>query len=420
MDSERSLPPLHLQLNSAFAAAYGDVARTVLGIVGQDMAVESISTPEEAARDVLEVRGRLLRPSADVFSRWLAEFNSRGFTPFLRRDDESSPTANPDGVVLQVLAGVVPRSRSNPLINLLLFVVTLLSTLFVGVLYGVDVPLDPQTGFLELMWQILTTPELLARGLPFAATLLGILTAHEFGHYFAARYHKVAVTLPYFLPMPLGFGTLGAFIRLKEPVPDRRKLFDIGVAGPLAGLVLAVPLLLYGLSTSEVRVPEPMAGAMLEGNSILYYFAKVFVLGQPLPNPVTGMDVFMNDITFAAWIGLLVTALNLLPLGQLDGGHTVFALFGRGARVINWITLGGMLLLGIAGLGEVQARIDGLESIGWSGWFLWLVLINLLGGPFHPPALDDVTELDPRRRWIGYAVIAIFVLTFVPVPLRAL
>lgn len=120
---------------------------------------------------------------------------------------------------------------------------------------------------------------------------------------------------------------------------------------------------------------------MLEGNSLFYYFAKLWTFGQALPNPATGMDVMMNDITFAAWIGLLVTALNLLPLGQLDGGHTVFALFGKGARIFNWATLGGMLLLGIAGLEAVQTRIPGLESVGWSGWFMWLVLINVLGGP---------------------------------------
>jgi len=424
MESERTSPSLHSQLNSAFANAYGDVARTALGIVGQDMAVESIRTPDKSldkpVEESLEVRGRLLRPSAEIFTRWLAEFNSRGFTPFLRRDESVGATLGGQNVVLQVLAGVVPRTRSNPWINLALFVVTVLSTLFVGVLYGVDVQLDPNAGILELMWQILTTPALLVKGLPFATTLLGILTAHEFGHYFAARYHKVAVTLPYFLPMPFGFGTLGAFIRLKEPVPDRRKLFDIGVAGPLAGLVLAVPLLFYGLSTSEVMIPQAMEGAMLEGNSILYYYAKLWTFGQALPNPATGLDVMMNDITFGAWIGLLVTAINLLPLGQLDGGHTVFAIFGKRARLFNWATLGGMLLLGVAGLGEVQSRIGGLENIGWTGWFTWLVLINFLGGPFHPPALDDVTELDPRRRWIGYAVIAIFVLIFIPVPLRAL
>ncbi len=420
MEPDRTSPSLHTQVNSAFANAYGDTAKTALAVIGQDMAVESVRVPEQPNLFALEVRGRLLRPSADVFSRWLAEFSKRGLTPFLRRDEGTQSLNGESGVVLQVMSAAFTPTPSNPWINLALFVVTLVSTLFVGAIYGADVEMDPNTGFLALMWHVFTTPALLVKGLPFALTLLSILTAHEFGHYFAARYHNVAVTLPYFIPMPFGFGTMGAFIRLKEPVPDRRKLFDIGVAGPLAGLVLAVPLLFYGLSTSTVRIPESTAGLMLEGNNLLYYFAKLWTFGQALPNPVTGMDVMMNDITFAAWIGLLVTALNLLPLGQLDGGHTVFALFGKGARVINWTALGGMLLLGIAGLGEVQARIPGLENVGWAGWFVWLVLINLLGGPFHPPALDDVTELDTRRRWLGYAMIAIFVLIFIPVPLREL
>ena len=166
-------------------------------------------------------------------------------------------------------------------------------------------------------------------------TLLGILVAHEFGHYFAARYHKVAVSLPYFIPLPIGFGTLGAFIRLREQVPDRRKLFDIGVAGPLAGLVIAIPMLFYGLSTSPLDVAPQGVPVELEGNSILYFLAKIAVFGQALPNHLTGQDVFMNQVTFAAWIGLLVTALNLLPVGQLDGGHTVYALFGEKARYIN-------------------------------------------------------------------------------------
>jgi membrane-associated protease RseP (regulator of RpoE activity) len=407
-----SRPEDLLRQNQAEAMAL--VARQV---VGDDLAVESVQIPHNPLRDPVVLRGLLRRPSAEVFGRWLADFNRRGYTPLLRQDAHSLRGDAGDAVLLEVMAGAVPRTPSRAWINLLLFVLTVISTLFVGALYGeldVDLSLPPD----QIIWQILTTPALLLSGWPFAGTLLGILTAHEFGHYFAARYHNVAVTLPYFIPMPLTFGTMGAFIRLKEPVPDRRKLFDIGVAGPLAGLVVAVPLLFFGLSTSPVMVPPAIEGAVLEGNSLLYYYAKVWTLGQPLPDPVTGLDVIMNRVTFAAWIGLLVTALNLLPLGQLDGGHTVFALFGRRARIFNWATMGGMLLLGIAGLERLQEVFPALIDIGWTGWFFWLVLINLLGGPFHPPALDDVTELDAKRRWIGYFVIFIFLITFVPVPLR--
>ena len=357
----------------------------------------------------LVFRGRLLAPSYLAFPRWLQALNSKEYTPMLRPGASGAP----EDVVVRLFAGVARPGRSRVWINAVLFALTVLSTLFVGMLYG-------DNGLIiETPWDFLR-PSNLLQGLPFAASLLGILGAHELGHYFAARYHKVAVTLPYFIPMPLSFGTLGAFIQLKEPVPDRRKLFDIGVAGPLAGLALALPLLFVGLATSPVLVPPPTPGAMIEGNSILYWTAKWLILGKGLPNPVTGQDVMMNQVLFAAWIGLLVTALNLLPIGQLDGGHTVFALFGKRARVINLTTVAVMLLFAVASLGPVQQLLPIAGSVGFSGWFLWLFLIVFVIGIEHPPALDDVTQLDRRRRWLGYLVIVIFVLTFVPVPMRPL
>ena len=319
----------------------------------------------------------------------------------------------PDDVIVRLFAGVARRGPSRVWINAVLFALTVVSTLFVGSLYG-DNNLT-----LETPWDLLR-PSNLITGLPFAATLLGILAAHEFGHYFVARYHQVAVTLPYFIPMPLSFGTLGAFIQMKEPVPDRRKLFDIGVAGPLAGLAVALPLLFIGLATSPVFVPQPAPGAMVEGNSILYWVAKWLVYGKTLPNPLTGEDVMMNQVLYAAWIGLLVTALNLLPVGQLDGGHTVFALFGKHARIVNRATVGLLLLFAVASLEPVQRFLPMAGAVGFNGWFIWLFLIVFLIGIEHPPALDDVTQLDRRRRWLGYLVIAIFILTFVPVPMRPL
>ena len=377
-------------------------------IIGRDMSIYSTQVNRDTTQQgLLTVRGRLLRPSADVFPTWLRAFNQQGYTPFLR------PLADGDAdeVELNVVSGVAPKSRPRAWINGLLFVLTVVSTLFVGALYGEAAASVTSAGDL-------LRPSFLLTGWPFAATLLGILAAHEFGHYFAARYHKVGVTLPYFIPMPFGFGTLGAFIRMTEPVPDRRKLFDIGVAGPIAGLILAVPLLFVGLSTSPMMVPPSSPGAMLEGNSILYYTAKFLVFGKVLPNPLTGEDVLMNQVTFAAWIGLLVTALNLLPVGQLDGGHTVFALFGEKARYINMAAISVLALFAVASLAPVQTILPVAERVGFNGWFIWLLLIMLVIGPFHPPALDDVTRLDFRRRLVGYAVIVIFILTFVPVPMR--
>ncbi|HXF64984.1 MAG TPA: site-2 protease family protein [Caldilineaceae bacterium] len=377
-------------------------------VVQGDLAIDSIQTPSDPAREgVLVLRGRLLRPSHEVFAGWVEQLRPLGYTPLLRRDGEEQP----DRVAVHLMAGVPPKAHPRVWINVVLFVLTVLSTLFVGSLYGGD--LDGVSRFSDLL-----RPANLLSGWPFAATLLGILAAHEFGHYFMARYHRVAVTLPYFIPMPFGFGTLGAFIQLKEPILDRRKLFDIGVAGPLAGLVVAVPLLFVGLSTSPVDVPPTGVPIQLEGNSLLYYFAKIAVFGRALPDPVTGEDVFMNQVTFAAWIGLLVTALNLLPVGQLDGGHTVYALFGRASRHINRATIAAMAVLAVAGLEQVQELVPALSAIGFTGWFMWLILIGVVLGAYHPPALDDVTELDSNRRLIGYLVILCFVATFVPVPMR--
>jgi membrane-associated protease RseP (regulator of RpoE activity) len=390
-------------------SAVADVASDIRRIVGSDLSIESIESPRDPRQGTLVLRGRLTVPSHIAFRRWLAELRPLGYTPMLRPD----AAGGHDAVALTIFSGVPPLVRSNPWINLILFVITVISTLFVGSLYGGD--LNGVSQFSDLF-----LPQHIIQGWPFSFTLLGILVAHEFGHYFAARYHKVAVTLPFFIPLPVGFGTLGAFIRLKEPVPDRRKLFDIGVAGPLAGLVIAIPLLFLGLSTSPVDIPPVGANVQLEGNSILYYFAKIAVFGKALPDPLTREDVFMNQVTFAAWIGLLVTALNLLPVGQLDGGHTVYALFGRAARYANWITLAVMGLLAVAGLEQVQALWPFLSNLGFSGWWVWLGLIIFVLGPYHPPALDDVTQLDGKRRLIGYLVILCFILTFVPTPFREL
>lgn len=416
-DSPTELPPSTVHVEAR--PPQEDLVARVRRVVEPGLEIESIRIPtgQHPMEGVLVLHGRLRRPSHEVFPQWLADLRALGYTPMLRPDgdeEDSTRTAHRrDEVVLTLIAGVPPQTRTNPRVNVVLFILTLISTLFAGSLYGGDPTRITSVGDLFL-------PQNIIQGWPFAVTLLGILVAHEFGHYFAARYHKVAVTLPYFIPLPIGFGTLGAFIRMKEPVPDRRKLFDIGVAGPLAGLVLAVPLLLLGLSTSVVDVPPTSGGVMLEGNSILYYFAKIAVFGKALPNPITGEDVFMNQVTYAAWIGLLVTALNLLPVGQLDGGHTVYALFGRAARVANWATIGIMAVLAVAGLEPLQAIYPPLERIGFPGWFVWLGLIIFVLGPYHPPALDDVTRLDRNRRLVGYLVIAIFILTFVPTPFRIL
>lgn len=418
--SERFTSALGRHLKQADTATPADVQALAKAIVASDLQIETVEIPREPNEGALVLRGKLLKPSEDVFPRWLKEFRQHHITPLLQHDTDS---ITGDGVALRLLSGVMPQTEQDPRINLLLFVLTLISTLWAGAVYerGEYIAIGGPEGEVmsRLFEQLL--PQNLIIGWPFALTIMTILAAHEFGHYFAARFHKVAVTLPYFIPLPppIGlFGTLGAVIRMKEPIPDKRKLFDIGIAGPLAGLVFAVPLLFVGLSTSELITDALQPGGTLEGNSILYYAAKWIVFGEPLPNFDLNRDVFMNQVTFAAWTGLLVTALNLLPVGQLDGGHTVFALFGNRARPINMATIIGMAILGIAGIPPLQEMLPFLKSVGFMGWFLWIFLIFYVIGLYHPPALDDVTKLDPKRKMLGYLIVLIFILIFVAAPMR--
>jgi membrane-associated protease RseP (regulator of RpoE activity) len=239
----------------------------------------------------------------------------------------------------------------------------------------------------------------LLAGLPYAITLLGILGVHELGHYVAARLHGVQATLPYFIPLPFGLGTLGALIHIKSPMKDRRVLFDIGLAGPYAGLFVAFPLFLLGLflSSSQI-VPVTLDALTLErlGSSIFMNIALDFLADVP-----QGQTIIVHPILFAAWWGIFVTAINLLPVGQLDGGHTSYALFGRYAHPIALITF---LLLIVAG-----ALLQQLS------WFIWAFFI-MLGGLRHPPPMNDISDVGPVRKVVGIITIFVFVVIFVPVP----
>jgi membrane-associated protease RseP (regulator of RpoE activity) len=238
-------------------------------------------------------------------------------------------------------------------------------------------------------------PGTLSRGIPFAVTLLTILTVHEMGHYVAARRSGVAVTLPYFIPAPTLLGTFGAFIRMQSPVTDRGALVMIGAAGPLAGFLVAVPAVWIGVATSHLAaVPD----AALELGDSLVMRSAVAMIHGPIP---PGQDLLLNSIGLAAWAGILVTALNLLPVGQLDGGHVAFALFGARSR---WIAIGA-----IAGMIFLARE--------WAGWIAWCVL-PLVFGFRHPPVLDPDRPLRLRHRLVGLCALAVLVVCFIPVPLR--
>jgi len=280
---------------------------------------------------------------------------------------------------------VEPPPRQRVGIHLLLFVITVFTTMAAGALQeGAD---------------IFTNPGLIYKGIPFSMALLLILGIHESGHYLASRYWGVRATLPYFIPLPpiiSPLGTLGAVIKVRSQIPNRRALIDIGAAGPLAGFVVAVVVSMIGLGQSTIVPETPSAGSIILGDSVLFSFLTRSMIGS-VPE---GYTVMLNPVAFAGWIGLFVTMLNLLPVGQLDGGHIIYALFGYGHRII------------------ARAAVIVLIPMGflWIGWSFWAVLLIFLFGTRHPAPLDPYVPLDSRRKVVGYLSILIFVLCFTPTP----
>jgi membrane-associated protease RseP (regulator of RpoE activity) len=276
------------------------------------------------------------------------------------------------------------RARRVPVIHVVLFVLTFITTATAGAL---QLGADP-----------FTDPASIRAGFPFAVTLLSILLVHELGHYFLSRVHGVRATLPYFIPAPpILIGTFGAFIRMKSPPPSRRALFDVGAAGPWAGLVVAIPAVLVGLRLSEVRPLGMHEGGLELGDSILFSFLTRLALGTT-PDDVT---ILLHPIALAGWFGLFVTFLNLLPVGQLDGGHVAYAMFGRWHRWVSRAFVGVIVFLGLR---------------GWQGWFVWVVLLMLIGVD-HPPTRDAQTPLDGRRRIAAWLTVAAFIVTFMAEPI---
>lgn len=273
-----------------------------------------------------------------------------------------------------------------PFLHIILFVLTFFSTLAVGALHdGVN---------------ILKDPLMLYRGLPFSFTLLFILMTHELSHYLASRRHHVEATLPYFIPAPTLFGTMGAFIKMKSPIETRNALMDIGASGPIAGFVVAVAASAVGLFFSKVVQVQPAEGMITLGDSLLFKCLSWLILGDVPQNH----DVFLHPVALAGWIGFFVTSINLLPIGQLDGGHIAYALLGERHVLISRVLAGVMAALGL---------------FVWEGWIVWSVLLFILGLK-HPPIIYPFVPLDPVRRKIGWISLVIFILTFTPVPITVM
>lgn len=267
-------------------------------------------------------------------------------------------------------------------------------------------------------------------GLPYSLSILFILGCHEFGHYFAARYHNVDATLPYFIPFPnlpsvVNFGTLGAVIRTKSPIPSRKVMFDIGVAGPIAGFIATLVILTYGfialpgkefilsIHPDYFTQAHPPSGIDLSfGNSLLYNFLSI-VITDPTNQFVPPMtEMYHYPFLCAGWFGIFVTAMNLLPVGQLDGGHLAYTMFGTHHKAIARISFVLLLIIGLMGL---LPMLNIPVSFGWAGWLFWAIILFFLVKLDHPPVIDE-SPLDSRRRRIGWMTFGILVLSFVPTP----
>lgn len=377
---------------------------------------------------IARYRGYLLsEDSASAYDQLAGVLRPYNITPLFRKDKDGKQ------VIFLIRTPIAPRPRARWLVNLLLFILTVLSVM----LMGADVPPEaiPAGGVtLPLLFRYLWT------GWPFALSMLGILFAHEMGHYIACRYYKVPATLPYFLPAPLlsPLGTLGAFIIMRGIPKNKRILFDVGVAGPIAGLIIAIPVLFIGLYLSPLGPIDPASSGsgFLEGNSLFYLFSKYVVFGRLLPDPVSmgelspalywlqyfftaqpipfhGIDVQLHSVALAGWAGLLVTALNLIPVGTLDGGHVAYGLFGEKARRIFPVAIGVLVAFSI-----LPSLLTFSASAVNFSWLLWVMILFWLGNVRAQP-LDDITPLDSPRRALGVFMLIVFVLLFTPIPMVA-
>jgi membrane-associated protease RseP (regulator of RpoE activity) len=309
----------------------------------------------------------------------------------------ASPAGMP-GAPWQPQPPARPRARNRLWLHILLFLATVLTTSYAGAgVYG---------GWLTDFGRQALPPgiglgEMMAGGLWYSFAALGILTAHELGHYFACRYYGIDASLPYYIPMLSMIGTFGAVIRIRQPIATKRMLFDIAVAGPIAGFVVAIPMLLVGMSWSKVTA-MPSGPDILElGEPFLFQIAADWMFG-PLGN---GQTVNMHPVVFGAWLGLLATALNLVPVSQLDGGHVSYAVFGRASTLVSILSLGAALALGF------------LYSPSWFFWVGLLILLMGLSGFRHPRTIDEQEPLDTARKWIAFSALVMFVLCFTPTPI---
>ena len=310
------------------------------------------------------------------------------------------------------------KDKKNYLLHAGLFVFTFITTTIAGAQWVSGQPGPYQLSFLM-------------KGLPYSVSIMFIISCHEFGHYFAAVYHKVKATLPYYIPFPpiwifINFGTMGAVIRTKSPIYTKKAMFDIGVAGPIAGFIACIIVLVYGfthmpglnyLLAIHPDYFSPNYGKnaldLTFGNTILFSFLKMIFIhsGQFFP-PMS--EVYHYPYLCVGWFGLFVTAMNMIPIGQLDGGHVSYTMFGEENHFkIAVVSFAILMVLGLLGL--VEGVLNLSTNFGWSGWLFWALLLFFIIKLKHPPVPDD-SELDSRRKLIGWLSLVIFIISFSPTP----
>ena len=348
----------------------------------QPAAVRQVMSVEVATEEgkIQRFRGQLREPAESAYEILKRDL-PQGTTPLIQEDEQGTMILT----TKEPLAEAAPAQQVHPWVHWLLFALTLVTTTWAGAAYqGVN------------LWR---EPERFGIGLPFSLGLMAILGLHELGHYFMARRHGLRVTPPYFIPVPFALGTFGAFIQMRSPAENRRML--LAIAGPLAGLAVAVPALLIGLQSSVITPAESVwsrAGGTSVGSSVLFALLAKLSLGQSL---AYGHLVRLSPLAFAGWLGLFITALNLLPVGQLDGGHIVQSIFGRRVgNTIGSLAMWSLLLLAL---------------FVWPGLMMWAILVFFVAGAGMPP-LNDVTPLSRGRRWLGYATLVLLGLILAPLP----
>jgi len=311
------------------------------------------------------------------------------------------PWSTPAWVPVRWGLGARKRWYNSLPFHLGLFLLTVLTTLIVGahieLNYAQNLPVfdwDVSLAFFRELWR---QPELLVLGVPFSSTLLGILLAHELGHYLTCRHHGIHATYPYFIPAPTLIGTLGAFIRIKSPIVNRRELFDVGISGPIAGFVLAIPALILAIFLTKGTVPATTPDSISLGNPL-----AVILLTKLFRSGINPAEIILHPVGCAAWVGLFATALNLLPVGQLDGGHILYAVLGDRCRNISR----GFFLVLLP-----------LGYFCWYGWIAWAAILFFIGLR-HPKLIEPAEPLGRKRKILALVAAIILVLTFLPTPFK--